>query len=298
MKKSIIIYLSILIGVFIVLNLFDIRGEYAAEKAMWRINQKFSRITKDPDSIPEAEFNSVIKNYLAFKNKYSYSKLAPIAHVLAARVYLVKKDYVKARGVYEEIAKTYKNNPNICAQAIFEIGESYNRENNFQNMVAALKRLIKEYPLTDLGFQAPISLAELCIKKGDLELGQQYLNEAIFHYNALILKYKEPYVVFNAKRSTVICYMALKQWNKALDILSEILIKFPETKYLNPQRADKIISSINMIAITKLKNYDLPIGIYQDFVNKYPKHPYRNALEAMIKSLKLLKEKNVDLTTK
>lgn len=298
MKKSIIIYLSILISVFIVLSLFDIRGEYAAEKAMWRINQKFGRITKDPDSIPEAEFKSVIKNYLAFKNKYSYSKLAPIAHLLAARVYLAKKDYVKAREVYEEIIKAYKNNPNICAQAIFEIGESYNRENNFQNMVAALKRLIKEYPLTDLGFQAPISLAELCIKKGDLELGQKYLNEAIFHYNALILKYKEPSVVFNAKRSVVICYMALKQWNKALDTLSEILMKFPETKYLNAQRADKIISSINMITITKLKNYDLPIGIYQDFIDKYPKHPYRNALEAMIKSLKLLKEKDVNLTTK
>lgn len=298
MKKSIFIYSGILISVFIVLSLFNIRGEYEAEKAMWRINRDFGRIIKDPDSIPEAEFKSVIKNYLAFKNKYSYSKLAPIAHVLAARVYLIKKDYIKARGVYEEIVKTYKNNPIICAQAIFEIAESYNKENNFQNMVATLKRLIKEYPLTEIGFQAPISLAEHIIKKGDLELGQQYLNEAVDHYNALTLKYKDPNIVFNAKRSVVVCYMALKKWNKAIDILSEILMNFPETKYLNPQRADKIISSINMISITKLKNYDLPIGIYQDFINKYPKHAYRKALEAMIKSLNLLKEKNVDLVTK
>lgn len=298
MKKRIIIYSGILISVFIVLSLFDIRGEYAAEKTMWRINRDFGRMVKDPDSIPEAEFKSVIKKYLEFKNKYSYSTLAPVAHMLAARVCLLKKDYVKAREIYEEIAKTYKNNPDVCAQAIFEIGESYNREGNFQNMIVALKRLIKEYPLTELGFQAPITLADFFMKKGDVELGYQYLNEAVLRYNALILKNKDPEIIFNAKRSVVICYMALKRWNNAIETLGEILMSFPETKYLNAQRADKIISSINMIAVTKLKNYDLPIGIYQEFINKYPKHPYRGVLEAMIKSLNLLKKKNIDLITK
>ncbi len=299
MKKALIIYIVLLVGMFTALTLLNARSEYTAEKAIWKINRDFANVAKDPDAIPDAEFQRVFKGYIQFKSKYKYSKLAPIAHVMAARVYMYKKDYVKARGVYEEIAKTYKSNPNIQAQAVFEIAESYNREKNFPNFVATLKRLIKDYPLTELGYQAPITLAEIYLKRGEQDLALQHLNEAVDHYNGLTVQYKnKPDVVFNALRSVSVCYMAMKKWSKAVETLGDILMRFPETKYINTQRADKIITSINMISITKLKDYDLPITIYQNFINKYPKHPYRKALEAMVHSLNVLKEKNVDITTK
>jgi outer membrane protein assembly factor BamD (BamD/ComL family) len=299
MKKTVLIYIGILVGIYVTLSALNVNSEYTAEKAIWKINRDFGTLAKDPEAIPDAEFQRVFKNYIQFKNKYKYSKLAPIAHVMAARVFMYKKDYVKARGVYEEIAKTYKTNPNIQAQAIFEIAESYNRENNFPNFIASLKRLVKEYPLTELGYQAPITLAEVYLKRGEQDLALQYLNEAVDHYNSLTIQYKnKPDVVFNSLRSVSVCYMAMKKWNKAVETLGDILMRFPETKYINTQRADKIITSINMISITKLKDYDLPITIYQNFITKYPKHPYRKALEAMVHSLNVLKEKNVAVTTK
>lgn len=298
MKKTIIIFAGILVGLFVLLTILDWKGEYRAEKAIWKINRDFGKISKDPNTIPEAEFQRVYKGYIKFKNQYPHSKLAPIAHMLAARVHVLRKDFVKARGIYEEVIKANKNNPNICAQAVLEIGQSYTQENNFPAMIDSLRRIINNYPLTDLGYQAPLILAESYLKRGDLENGQKALNDAVDHFNGLMIKNKSPDVAFNSLRSLSICYVAMKKWQKAVDVLGEILIKFPDTHYISAQRADKIITSINMISITKLKNYDLPVSIYQDFIAKNPNHPYRKALEAIIKSINLLKEKNVNVLTK
>src|SRR5688572_29257206 len=96
MKRTLVVLLSILIGLYIVLSLVGGK-EYAADKAMYGINKKYSLIQQDPLAAPEGRFQEVIEDYKKFIKKYPSSNLTPAAHILIGKTYLLKNDYEMAR---------------------------------------------------------------------------------------------------------------------------------------------------------------------------------------------------------
>ena len=62
--------------------------------------------------------------------------------------------------------------------------------------------------------------------------------------------------------------------------------------------AERMISTINTISIVQLSSYDMPIRIYEEFMQKYPDHPAVKEIERLVDSLKLLREKNVGMNFK
>ena len=67
---------------------------------------------------------------------------------------------------------------------------------------------------------------------------------------------------------------------------------------MDGRRAQNIISTINTLSIIQMKDYDLPIKIYQDFINVNPNHPFNGQIQKLIDDIKLLKEKNINVMMK
>lgn len=291
MKKLILTYIGILLAVGIGLDLADQKSEYKAERALWSINEHFAEIAKDPKAIPDATFNSVIKEYEAYIKKYNYAKISPAAKIYLGRVYLVKENHDKAREVFEQVAREYKDNSEIAVQALVDIGQSYVLQKDDANLLKIYNRIKNEYPFTNLGMHTPLLIAQLHTSHNDLGLANKALDEAIAYYKELIVKYPRSQLEIISLRLMATCYLAKRQWNDAVQTFMDVLSRYPNGQ--NSQDTKSVIRTINTISLMQLKDYDLPINFYQKFIVDHPNHPYNVTFEKLIVKLKELKEKSL-----
>jgi TolA-binding protein len=289
MRKLILTYLAILLIVGIALSLADQKSEYKAERALWTINEHFADIAKDPKTIPDATFNSVIKEYENFIKKYSYARITPAAKIYLGRVYLVKENFDKAREVFEKIVQEYKDNSEVAVQALVDIGQSYVIQKDDANLLKVYQRIEKEYPLTNLGIHTPLLIAQLHTSHNDLTSANKALDEAANYYKDLAAKYPKSQIEVISLRLLGTSYLAKRQWTDAVQTFMDVLSRYPTGQ--NAQETRSIIRTINTVSLVQLKNFDLPIEFYEKFIADHPKHPYNPTFEKVVARIKELKEK-------
>lgn len=297
MKKAIFAFIVILVGVFVMFTMLDRDSNFVAERDLWRINNQFAKAARDPQIVPDSTFREIVANYQAFIAKYPGSKLSRVAHILIGRVYMVKGDFGKGREKYEEVAKIYADDPKIAVEAVADIGRTYAMENNAQGVIQNYERMIRDYPLTQHGMQAPILLTRLYASRGDQQRAQEAYAKGVEHYKKLIKEYPGGSTEFNSLRSLGALYLAGGEKRRAIETLGKVIINFPDQQYLNSRRVSTIVRTINTVAIVQLKDYDYPVTIYEEFIKAHPRHPYVPRFEQMIESIKLLKESKVTLDT-
>ena len=103
MKKTLFIYLAILLGLFVILSVFDKRSNYIVEKKIWKIYQQQLDIAKDPSVIPDRSFEKVINGYKDIIQNHPKSYLVPGLQIHVGEMYILRKDYERARTVFYEI---------------------------------------------------------------------------------------------------------------------------------------------------------------------------------------------------
>ncbi len=192
----------------------------------------------------------------------------------------------------------YVDQPEIAVEVIADIGRSYALENNIDGIISNYKRVIKDYPMTQIGMQAPILLAEFYQKQGDEANAREAFKEAEKHYQKLIKDNPDSSIEFDSLRSLGTMYLSTNQKREAVETFGNILIKFPQKEYLTSERANLFIKTINTISIIDLKDYDLPISIYEEFIKIHPDHPFTKSFKDLAESMKLLKESKLTIDRK
>mgnify|MGYP007077430544 CR=1 FL=1 len=69
MKKTLILLLATLLGVFLILSVLGKKGIYGEEKAIHKVSQRFMKVKEDPLATPEAEFIEVVEGFKSFLKK-------------------------------------------------------------------------------------------------------------------------------------------------------------------------------------------------------------------------------------
>jgi len=297
MKKAYLVFIVILLGVFGVLTALDFRGNYMAERSLWGINNKFAQAARDPKIIPEVAFGQIINEYDQFIIDYPKSSLVPVAHILIGRVYIIKKEYEKARNKYEEVVKLYPDKPNIAVEVVADIARTYALEENSAGVISTYKRVILHYPSTQIGMQTPILLTKLYAVRGESARTQEAYNDGIAQYKKLMDDNPNTRIEFDALRSLGTLYLTVGEKRKAVETFGKVLIKFPQREYLTSNRVTTLIKTINTISIVDLKDYDLPVSIYEEFIKAHPDHPFIASFKDIIESVKLLKDSKLTIGT-
>ncbi len=295
MKRAAFVFLLILVGVFVTFTMLDRNGDFVAERELWRINNRFAKAAVDPQIVPDSTFREIVNDYNAFIARFPDSHLTRVAHILIGRVHMVKGEFDKGRAKYEEVAKLYADEPKVAVEAVVDIGRTYALENNAQGVIQNYERVIREYPLTQHGMQAPILLTKLHASRGDTQRAQEAYRNGLEHYKNLIKEYPGGSTEFTALRSLGALYLAGGERRKAVETFGKALINFPQRQYMNSERVATVVRTINTVSIVQLKDYDLPIRIYEEFIKAHPDHPYVQRFEQIIESLQLLKESKVTL---
>jgi len=180
----------------------------------------------------------------------------------------------------------------MISMAYKHIIQTFAAEEDFVNVVKIYEEIKKNYPLTEIGIRAPLDIARMyAVRKEELRKTAA-INSALTYYKELLKKDMEPIAKMMIMRFESECYFALGMWKEGVDTLRDILIGFPETEYLTVARARWLISTINAMSAGRLKNYDRPVEIYSEFVQKYPEHPYRQVFEQVIAKIKEAKAKS------
>jgi len=294
MKKTLIIFIIILSGVFAILSFLDRHGDYAAERNLWKINQDFYKVTRDPKTTPDITFDQITARYEKFLQRFSYSRLAPAAYIRIGRVYLFRKNYNRARQEFENVIQKFSDKSSIVVQGLKEIIYSYEKEEDLDNVIKVHQRAKRDYPLTSLGLDAPFLMAKVHAQQKREDLAKKDLFDAIKHYKQLIQQYPDTPVEFKAQELLARCFFSLQMWREAVNTLGEIFIRFSEPPYLTPSKAKAITKSINTVSVFQLRDADLPISIYQKFMGAHPQHPFNKVLNNIIQELKQIKENKKD----
>ena len=298
MKKLLISLSSILVGIFIILSLLDQNGEYNAEKMIWKANQKFFELAKDPNSIPDKTFLQLDKQYELIANRFPNSPLAKKAYISIARMYLVKKDYPTVRNKVQIIFKKYPKDAAIGSEATSLIGRSYELSGDWPNALRIYNDLMEKYPKTEIGLNVPLYIANYYQINKFAANAQQAYDTAIVYYKKTVSNDPNPFIQFKSLGLLANCYFFKKMWREGVTTLGELLVKYPSGEFLSFHEIDLLLKTINTISVTQLKDYDLPIQIYQNFITQHPNHGLNKLLKKIITALTEFKNRRIEIKTK
>ena len=293
MKKTLINFTVTLVGLFIILSFLDFRGDYVAEQIIWKANIRLSEVSKNSEVIPDKVFKEIADPYRRIIKDFPNSKLVPTAYVFLGRAHIIKKDYDTARRILREAIEKYPQNPGICAEATSTIGSSYERQGDWPKALEAYEKITRDYPLTDLGLSAPLYIANYYVQNSHTINAQNAFDSAVIYYDKIATENPNSEIEFKSLRLLTSCYLAQKKWREAIDTMGKILLKYPI-----PTTAMPIITTINAITVNQLKDYDVAIGIYQNFIKENARHPLNKTLNEMISALDELKKNNEKGTVK
>jgi len=290
MRNGLIIGVCILTGIYVLLSVLDYNGQYVAERTLWKLNREFGRLTKDPEGAPPISYNQLIDKYEKFSRKFFGLRVSVLGELFAGKVYVVKKDYQKAREKFEEIFLKTQDQPDIAIQALEEIGNTYALEEDWENLKLTYDRVFNLYPLTETGLQVPLLIAEFYAKRSDPQKAAEAYKEALRYYQGLVKKYPDTKIEFYVLHILANIYLAEQKWEEAISILGKMLLKF--SSQMDSRTADQIVRTINTVCVSRYKNYDHVISIYQEFIKNHPPpHPLNKIFQMMIQSLEELKLK-------
>ncbi len=293
MKKTLLSFIGVLVGLFFILTVLDLKGDYAVEEIIWNANKRLSEAARNPEVVPDKVFVQIADQYQKVISNYPKSKHAPIAHIFLGRVNLAKKDYETARQKFNVLFEKFPENKGICAEALSAIGSSYELQNNWPEALKVYERLKSNYPTTDLGLSVPLYIANHYAKNNQASDAQGAFSAAIAYYNKMAADNAETAVGLKSFQLLSNCYLAQKKWTDAVNVMGRILLKYP-----SPNVSVPMVKAVNAIVLTQIRDFDIAIQLYREFIDQNPESPLNKTLSEMIKAFEDLKTKNVKVTEK
>ncbi|MFP4472692.1 MAG: tetratricopeptide repeat protein [Candidatus Omnitrophota bacterium] len=285
MKKTLIIGLTVLLGLFVVFTVMD-KSDYALEKRLWRVQKDFTELSQDPQSAPAEQYASLARRYRRLIEKYPDSRLVPMIYLQISRLYFMQEAYDRARDILQELKDRYPDRNELQAEALLYIGNAYESEGDFSQAVKTYQKIQQRYPHTEWGIGMPLYLADVYLRAGKLDEHRQALENAAAYYRGIVAdEGADLGHQLRAYRSLVAAYLAQEKWNDAVSVLKNALFRYAKSEYLTPRSAGVLIRSIAQISVTRLENPDRAIGIYQEFIREHPDHPLSPTLKKLIAAM-------------
>ncbi|MFZ5800812.1 MAG: tetratricopeptide repeat protein, partial [Candidatus Omnitrophota bacterium] len=197
-----------------------------------------------------------------------------------ARLYMIKKDYEKARAYLKTMLSSYRELPGVLAETLFLIGNSYEAQDNWQAALEQYKKIEQDYPLTLRGMDIPIYIAIHYQIKYDPEKMVEAFRQAVIHYKQLAAEHPNTPLALNAEGLAAHCYVAMKEWQNAIRAFNAII-----EKYKDKVNTDRIMFGVAMIYDQQLKNRTKAIETLQVLIKEYPKSPLLKPATEQLKKL-------------
>ncbi|HNX82547.1 MAG TPA: tetratricopeptide repeat protein [Candidatus Omnitrophota bacterium] len=253
---------------------------YAMEKRFWQAQKQMEKIFRNPDASPPRELARVVAVQEAFSKRYPKTALAVSAQFNIARLYLVKKDYRKARLQLQRIVREYTKFPAVCAEAVFLTGNSYEIDDKWGLALEQYKKIMQVYPTTRRGMDVPVYIAQHYKIKYQPDKMLGAFQEASLHYKNLAQKYPLTPFGYTNYMLAVNCYIAVNDWQSALSTLDSMA-----QVYRDKLPLDGIYMNMAGIYFRGFKDKIKTKEMLEKILKEYPKGRFAKMATLLIKEL-------------
>jgi TolA-binding protein len=254
--------------------------DYAKEKKYWKIKKQAERILTNPHATPPNELERTVAALDKFSQEHPKSNLGLDAEYSIAHLYILKEEYELGRQQLKKLAQKYEKSPELAAQAIFLIGNSYEMQDKWPSALEQYKKIMRDYPETMKGLQMPVYIAQHYKVKYEPDKMLTAYQEAIDYYKAIAAKHPVTPLSFNMDMLIAQCYGEMKDWSGAINTLNSILVT-----YNGKVRFEEVLLSLASIHSEKLNNPAKAIEVLEVLIKEYPKSRYVKPAKDIIKRL-------------
>ncbi len=272
---------DILAVIVLCLVLSSCSKEYNAERALWKAGRHARDIAKNPDAIPPSEYNRTIEEYKTIINKFSGLGIERDARFGLGQFYILKKDYEAARREFKEIFRLYPEEKGLLASAQFALGNSYEKEGVWEQALIEYRKLIEDFPNSNLALQMPIYIAGYYEKQREEAAREKAFRDAVQYYQRIASENPKTELGYSAENLIVFSYLKLGDWEKAVEALETLVIDYPKSRAVAQNL--KLASDI---CIKKLDSPEKTVSIYERFISENPNHPLSDKIKERIEVLK------------
>ncbi len=250
---------------------------YLSEKAFYKAGQEAKKL--DLNNAGSADIDNVIRLYRVVVKKYPLTKKAAEAHFIIANLLIKDKRYNQARDELKNIVLNFHDNKKLASEAMKLTAISFLLEGNVESAVAEYKKIMEEYPLTEIGLKAPMSVVEIYKKMSDEDAVKKVYAEGIEFYDKLLGK------LGPISASAVVAnYKALFLYSKgdtegAVSVWEDIIASYEKSPII-----PVVAIGLGDLYAGKLKDGNKAIEKYRFVIDNYPGTVYEvNAYRKLLK---------------
>lgn len=252
---------------------------FKAEREMWQANKAAMAIYRNPKSTPPMELKAAQDNYRAMMRKYPHSPLAIQSQINIGNLYMVIGDSEKARQEYTKLITDCDKRANLCAEAVFLIGNSYEVQNQWSAALTEYRKILSSYPLSSKSTEVPIYVIRYERRAGDPVALKRAVDEAVAHYYSLKSKIEGDKGGYFLQSLVARAYIEAGQWQDALDSLDKLVRDFPTN---HPEQAVWLKA---LIYGMNLKDKEKAKEELRRIIKEYPQAKLAKQAEALLKKL-------------
>jgi len=254
--------------------------QYSIEKRFWGLSIAASDIFMSPDSSPPKQLERTVGELNDFINDHPENSLSIDADFMIFNLYLVKKEFALARGQVDKIFKKYPYYPEVLARAVFLRGKSYELEDRWNLALEQYNQVIREYPLTMAGVEAPIYIAVYYKVKFQPEKMVEAYKEAARHYESLAEEQSAAPEGLVLLQLTTECYSQIKDWSKVIDTMNLAL-----ERYEDKIQRDAVLFGEALVYYRDLKNEAKAREILGELISEYPQSKLVDSAKAFLEEI-------------
>ena len=255
--------------------------QYTIERKFWYTQKEAGKIFSNLEASPPNEVERVVKKLAGMAKQYPNTPLSVEAEFTIARLYIAKKEFQKGRVQLDAVIKKYRKAAQVCAEALFLIGNSYEIDENWDLALEHYNRLMREYALTKRGLSIPIYIAVHYKLKYQPDKMMAAYQEAIRHYRSLAQSKPDTQLAYMSYMLVAECYASMKDWQQVIATLDTMIKKFKDKINIAELQINKAI-----IYRDEVKDGDKARQILESVGKEYPKTKAAQMAQALLKTIK------------
>ncbi len=254
--------------------------EFKAERRMWRAHKLAQAIYKNPKGTPPFQLARAQDAYRAIIKQYPDSFFAIQAQFSIGHLNLVMGDFDKARAEYKKLTVDCDKKGNLCAEAEFAIGNSFELQKRWNDALSYYRKIMKSYPLSAKSLDLPVYIIRHYKRANDVESVKLFVDEGAAYYLDLKSKSQTEKGDYILQGLIVRVYMESGQWQDAIDSLNKLIRDYPG------QNAGEAYITKALVYYNKLNDKDKAREELREVIKLYPNSKLAAQTEAILKKLK------------
>jgi len=257
------------LSIIIVLAMLGLVGcespTFKAERQMYKAHKKAEQVYKNPKSTPPMQFEAAIDGYRQIANAYPGSVLEVQSEFSIGHLYLVRGDFQNARAQYKRLTTDCDKKGNLCAEAHFAIGNTFEVEQRWEDAEGTYKFIMNKFPFSAKSLDLPLYIIRHYRKaKATPQEIDAAVDRGVSYYTGLKPESGTEKGNFILQGLVSRTYIEGGRWMDALDTLDKLTRDFPD---FNPEEALWVKA---LIYANKLKDKDKAKEELEKIVSDYP----------------------------